>query len=99
MPKCKSCGREVIFATSENGKTQILDAVSPVYELQHETMAVRSRLHFVTCQRTLQEGKGREGHLIASIFASILVNLCITCSSTLVKRSRNISNSCRVTLI
>lgn len=31
MSKCKSCGREVIFAVDKKGTTQILDTVAPVY--------------------------------------------------------------------
>lgn len=31
MSKCKGCGKEVIFAVDENGKTQVLDKSAPVY--------------------------------------------------------------------
>ena len=68
MSTCKGCGRKVIFAKDENGTTQILDAVAPVYSVleigppkgvgQSETRCVRSRTtyvsHFVTCSKREQ---------------------------------------------
>lgn len=56
--QCKGCGRKVIFAKDEEGKTQILDAVSPVYStdttfVDGTITVVRDRdafvSHFITC--------------------------------------------------
>jgi CRISPR/Cas system-associated exonuclease Cas4 (RecB family) len=52
--RCKGCGRKVIFAVDavDPTKTQILDAVAPVYAVQGEK-CIRVRdahvSHFVTC--------------------------------------------------
>jgi hypothetical protein len=53
---CRGCGKKVFFAIdTENGKTQILDAVAPVYEISSsdEEVCVRRRdfyvSHFATC--------------------------------------------------
>lgn len=56
--ECKYCKRLVCFATDENGKTQVLDLVAPVYEVVDnpiEDVCMRNRYafvsHFVTCPK------------------------------------------------
>lgn len=69
--KCKGCGRKVYFAVDENGTNQILDAVSPVYQLtdaaapenHNKQQCVRSTTayvsHFVTCPQRSMFSKGK----------------------------------------
>lgn len=35
--RCKGCGKPVLFAMDAHGKTQILDAVAPVFALQRSS--------------------------------------------------------------
>lgn len=53
---CRYCGRKITFAADENGKTQVLDLVSPVYEVVENPVDDACRRnrrafvsHFVTC--------------------------------------------------
>lgn len=54
---CRGCGRKVFFVKDADGKTQILDAVAPVWSIQGqpEPMATREIgsyvSHFSTCPK------------------------------------------------
>ena len=64
---CRGCNRKVYFARSENGKTQILDASAPTYELVTDPLtgettarrAVAFVSHYATCPKASEFGKGR----------------------------------------
>lgn len=63
---CRSCGKKVAFMTDENGKTQILDLVAPVYTTTHGGDRDCRRLklayvsHFATCPNASKHSKKKE---------------------------------------
>lgn len=63
---CKSCGRELTFARTPDGKAVPLDMVAPVYELEldwetGQMVAVRTTSahvsHFSTCPHASQHSR------------------------------------------
>lgn len=63
---CKSCGRELTFARSTDGKVIPLDMVAPVYELEldrdtGQMLAIRTTSahvsHFATCPDATQHSR------------------------------------------
>jgi hypothetical protein len=65
---CRGCGRKVVFATDENGKRQILDVVSPCYEITQDDFEGRRCArrkttyvsHFATCPKASEFSKPKE---------------------------------------
>lgn len=65
--RCQGCGKKVVFAEDDNGKTQILDAVAPVYHVsKDQTRCIRAEKgkfmvsHFSTCPKADQFSKSKK---------------------------------------
>lgn len=62
VTRCKSCGRKIVFAITEQGKTIPLDLTAPVYYCNWDAKCFRGPAHhyvshFATCPDASKHSK------------------------------------------